>query len=145
MKAQSHGEHAGTEAYMVVDPVAGNAVLLQPWNMRANPSTGVRNRVETPGHRIWIVLIDGGCPINGHATQDEAQKDWNVQPMAPPYQQVVPANYKHAGFTLRRACSHMCLTELCGMWHKYSPRYFPEVIPLGGAGAKCARPSSISH
>jgi hypothetical protein len=31
------------------------------------------------------------------------------------------------------------------MWHEYFPRYFRAVIPLDGAGAKCARPSSISH
>lgn len=122
MKAQSHGEHAGTEAYMVVDPVGRTAVLVQAWYMRANPSTGVRNRVETPGHWIWIVLIDRGCPINGHTTQDEAQKDWHVQPVAAPHQQVVPANYEHAGFRLRRACSGSFLIELRGMWHKYSPR-----------------------
>ena len=43
--------------------------------------------------------------INGHATQDEAQKDWHDQPVAAPHQQVVFANYKHAGFRFRRACS----------------------------------------
>jgi hypothetical protein len=28
---------------------------------------------------------------------------------------------------------------------RYSPRYFRTIMRLGGAGAKCARPSSISH
>ena len=56
------------------------------------------------------------------ATQDEAQKDWYVQPMAAPHQQVVPANYEHAGFRLRRAGSDSFVIELRGMWHKYSPR-----------------------
>jgi hypothetical protein len=55
------------------------------------------------------------------------------------------ANYEHAGFGVRRAGSDSCLIELRGMWHTYCPRYFRAVIPLGGAGAKCARPSSISH
>ena len=34
--------------------------------------------------------------------------------MAAPHQQVVPADYKHAGFRLRRACSHLFLTWVCG-------------------------------
>ena len=60
--------------------------------------------------------------MNGQATQNEAQKDWHVQPVAAPHQQVVPANYEHAGFRLRRACSSSFVIELRGMWHKYSPR-----------------------
>jgi hypothetical protein len=59
---------------------------------------------------------------NGQATQDEAQKDWHVQPVAAPDQQVVPANYQHAGFRLQRAGRDLFLIELRGMWHKYSPR-----------------------
>jgi hypothetical protein len=47
---------------------------------------------------------------------------WHVQPVAAPHQQVVPANYKYAGLTLRRACSDSLLIDLRGMWHKYSPR-----------------------
>jgi hypothetical protein len=83
------------------------------------------NLIETlsvGADRIWSVLIDRRCPINGQATQDQAQKDWHVQPVAAPYQQVVPANYKHTGFRLRRACSESFVIELRGMWHKYSPR-----------------------
>jgi len=34
---------------------------------------------------------------------------------------------------------------LHGTGHKHSPRYFREVMLLAGAGAKCARPSSINH
>jgi hypothetical protein len=34
---------------------------------------------------------------------------------------VVPANYKHASLTLRRACSDSFLRELDGTWHRYSP------------------------
>ncbi len=71
---------------------------MQPWYMRAYPSTDVHKRIDIPGQWIWFVLIDRRCPINGHATEDEAQKNWHVQPMAAPHQQVVPANYKHAGF-----------------------------------------------
>jgi hypothetical protein len=121
MKAQSHGEHAGTEAYVVVDPVSRTAILVQPGYMRAYPDTDLRKRIEIPGLWIWFALIDRRCPINGHATQNEAQKDWHVQPVAAPHQQVVPANYKHASLTLRRACSDSFLMELHGTSHRYSP------------------------
>jgi len=88
---------------------------VQPSYMRAYPSTDVHKRIDIPGQWIWFVLIDRKCPINGHATEDEARKNWHVQPMAAPHQQVVPANYKHAGFRLRRACSHSFVIELRGM------------------------------
>src|SRR5713226_3116074 len=74
MKAQCHGEHAGTEAYVVVDQVRRTAVLVQPWYMRAYPDTDVRERIDIPAQWIWFVLIDRRCPVNGHTTQDEAQK-----------------------------------------------------------------------
>jgi len=105
MKAQSQGKHAGTEAYVVVDPVRRTAVVMPCRHMHTYPDTDVCERIEVPGPWIWSVLIDRRCPINGHATQDEAQKDWHVQPVAAPDQEVVPADYTHAGFTLRRACS----------------------------------------
>jgi hypothetical protein len=38
------------------------------------------------------VLIDRRCPTNGQATQDEAQENWHVQPVAATHQQVMPAN-----------------------------------------------------
>jgi hypothetical protein len=122
MKAQSDGEHAGTEAYVVVDPVRRIAVMMQPWYMRAYPSTSVGNRIEIPGHWIWFVLVDRRCPINGHATQGEAQQDWHVHPVAAPHEQVVPANYTHAGLIPRRECSDYFLIELPATWHNYSPR-----------------------
>ena len=105
-----------------VDPVRRTAVLVQPWYVRAYPNTDVRKRIEIPGHWIWLVLIDRRCPINGYATQDEAQKDWNVQPVAAPHQQVMPANYKHASFRIGRACSDAFLMELHGKWHRYFHR-----------------------
>jgi hypothetical protein len=36
--------------------------------------------------------------------------------------QLVPASYKHASLTLRRACSDVLLIELSGTWHRHSPR-----------------------
>jgi hypothetical protein len=95
--------------------------LVQPWYMRAYPSAGLRKRIEIPGHWIWFVLIDRRCPINRHTTQDEAKKNWHVQPVAAPHQQVMPANYPHAGLIPRRECSGSFLIELRGMWHKCSP------------------------
>src|SRR5215471_19083506 len=124
MKAYSRSEHAGTEAYVVIDPVRWTDVLVQSRHMSAYPDTDVGERIKASRLRIWFVLIDRRCPINGQATQNEAEKNWHVQPMAAPHQQVVPANYKHAGFGLRRACSGSFVLELRGLWHKYSPRYF---------------------
>src|SRR5713226_1484740 len=122
MKAQCHGEHAGTEAYVVVDPVRRTAVLVQPWYMRAYPDTDVRERIDIPAQWIWFVLIDRSCPVNGDTTQDEAQKDWHVQPMAAAHQQVMLVNHKHAGLTLRRARGVPFFIELHGTGHKPSPR-----------------------
>ena len=115
MKTKSHGEHAGTEAYVVVDSVRRTAVLVRPRYMRTYPYTDVRHRIGIPGQWIWFVLIDRRCPINRQATQDQAQQDWYVQPVAAPHQQVVPANYQHAGFRLRRAGRDSFLIELRGM------------------------------
>ena|SRR6267378_1066144 len=86
------------------------------------PDTDVGETIDVPGQGIWFVLIDRRCPINGQATQDETPEDWDVQPVATPHQQVVPANYKHAGLTPRRVCSDPFLMELHGTRHKYSPR-----------------------
>ena len=84
MKAQSGGEHAGTEAYVVVDPVRWAAVLVQPWYMRAYPDADVSERIKASRLRIWFVSVDRRCPIDGDATQDEAQKNGDVQPVAKP-------------------------------------------------------------
>ena len=114
MNAESCSEHARTEAHVVVDPVWWIAVLMQPWYMRAYPNTNVRKRIEIPGQWIRFVLIDRRCLINGHATQKEAQKDWHVQPVAVPHQQVVSASYTHAGSILRHACRDH-LRDMSGM------------------------------
>src|SRR5215467_2501988 len=124
MKSQSRSEQSRTEAYVVVDPVRWIAVLVQPWHMRAYPYTDIRKPVGISGQCIWFVMIDRRCPINGQATQDEAQKDWHVQPVAAPHQQVVPVNYKHAALTHWRTWSDGFLIELGdGMWHKCCCRY----------------------
>jgi hypothetical protein len=63
MKAESQGEHAGTEAYVVVDPIRRTAVLVQSRHMRAYPYTDVRQRIDNPGQWIWFVLIHRRCPL----------------------------------------------------------------------------------
>ena len=82
---------------MVVDPLRRIAVLVQPRNMRAYPSTRVSERIGAAGNSIRVVMVDRRCPINRYATQDETQKNGHVEPVAAPHQQVVPADYKHAG------------------------------------------------
>ena len=93
--------------YVVVHPVRRTALCVQPWYMRAYPYADVCKGIEIPGQWVWFVLVDRRCPINGHATQDEAQKDWQIQPVAAPHQAVVPAS-----LTLQRACSDPFPTEL---------------------------------
>jgi hypothetical protein len=122
MKEQSQREHAGTQAYVVVDPVRRTVAVMQCRHMRADPGTDVRERIDIPAHWIWFVLIDRRCPVNGHTTQDEADKDWHVQPMAASRHQVMLVNRKHAGLTLRRARSIPFFIELHGTGHKHSPR-----------------------
>ncbi len=51
MKAQSHGEHAGSY-----------------------PDTDVRERIDVSRQWIWFGLIDRRCRTNGQATQDEARR-----------------------------------------------------------------------
>ena len=60
----------------------------------------------------------------GSLTLLALEKDWHVQPMAAPDQQVVSANYKHASFRLRRACSVPFLMALHGTWQRFSPASF---------------------
>ena len=68
--------------------------------------------------------------------------------MAAPHQQVVSANHTHAGLILPHACTDH-LAAMNAMDNTYSRRYFLDVEDLvmfeGGAAAKCARPSWISH
>jgi hypothetical protein len=115
MNPESHGEHAGTEAYVVVDPVGRVAVLVQPWDMSAYPDANVSERIKSSRLWIWSVFINRRCPINGDATQDKAQKNGDVQPVAAPHEQVVPANYTHAGLRFRRGCSNSLVIDLYGM------------------------------
>jgi hypothetical protein len=105
MKAKRRCEHAGSQAYVVVDPVWGTGVVPQSWHMRAYPDAHVRDGIKVSGLRIWLMLIHGRGPVNRDATQNQAKKDGQVQPVAASHQEVVPANYTHAGLTHRRACS----------------------------------------
>src|SRR5690348_7569353 len=121
MKTQRHCEHAGSKANVVVEPVRRTAVMMQSGNMRAYQFAEVRKRIDISGHWIWFVLINRRGPIDGQATQNEAEEDWHVEPVAASHERVVSANHTHAGLILRHACSDH-LTEMGGTSHTYSPR-----------------------
>ncbi|MGC1785599.1 MAG: hypothetical protein WA718_02585 [Terriglobales bacterium] len=122
MKAQSHGEYAGTEAYVVVNPVRRTAVMMQSWYMRAYPYTDVRQRIEILGHWIWFVLIDRRCPINRHAAQDEARRIGTFSQWLHRTSRWCLRTTSTPASDLRRAGSDSFLIELRGMRHEYSPR-----------------------
>src|SRR6516162_459755 len=85
--------------------------------------TGALSKEERNSRSLDFVCADRPeMPNKWTGTQDEAQKNWHVQPVAATHQQVMPANNTHAGFRLRRACSDSLFLELRGMWHQYSPR-----------------------
>ena len=58
-----------------------------------------KRQLEAPGRRV-----DAG---------NRALKDWHLHPLTP-HQQVMPANYTHAGLIPRRECSDSSLVELSG-------------------------------
>jgi hypothetical protein len=59
-----------------------------------------------------LVRADRPEMPNKWTCQDEAHKDWHVQPVAAPHKQVMPSNYTHAGLMLRRECSDSFALEL---------------------------------
>src|SRR5258708_4859821 len=46
--------------------------------------------------RIWLVLIDRRSPVNRDATQNEAKKDRQIQPVTPAHQEMVFPDDEHA-------------------------------------------------
>jgi hypothetical protein len=102
--------------------MSGSCPAVTVWDSNQRQGSVGGETIDVRGQWIWFVLIDRRCPINGQATQDETQEDWQVQPVAAPHQQLVPASYKHASLTFRRACSDVLLIELSGTWHRHSPR-----------------------
>src|SRR5215831_17261170 len=115
---------------MVVDPFRPALALMRSRQVSANPNTGIRQIIERPSLRIWIVTVNRGSPVNRNSTDDQAQKQGDIQPMAGSYEHVMSARYKHARLWRRRACSDPIM-ELRARWHKYSPRYCREVMPFG--------------
>ena|SRR5215470_11399512 len=100
-----------------------DATTMFWYYLGAHPDANVGQWIKAPGVRISFVPIDRRCPLNGHATEDEAEKDWQVQPVAAPHHQVMSVNYTHAGLILRHACSDH-VREMSGMGHTHSPPYF---------------------
>ena len=96
-----------------------------PQDVTVNANAAIDTTTSTVSETIAQRSLTD-LPLNGHDLFKTAILEPGVSPtpssVAGPYQQVVPANYKHAGFRLRRACSDSFVIELRGMWHKYSPR-----------------------
>src|SRR5712672_2841569 len=103
MQAQSHSQHARSEAHVVVNPVGWAAVVMQSGHMGAYPDSNIRRHIEVSCLRIWLVLIDRRSPVNRDATQNEAKKDWHVQPMTPAHQEMVFLDDEHARLFQQRA------------------------------------------
>src|SRR6267154_1738538 len=81
MQAQSHSQHARTEAHVVVNPIGWAAVVMQSGHVTAHPDSNIRGRIYASRIRIWFMLIDGRSPVNRNATDNEAEKDRHIQPV----------------------------------------------------------------
>ena len=69
--------------------------MMQAGHVSAYPNADVREIVEVAGLRIWRVLIDWRCPVNGYSANDEAEKEWHIQPMTPSHQEMVLFGHEH--------------------------------------------------
>src|ERR1700733_657017 len=121
MEAQSRGQHPGTEAGVIVDPVGRTAVAMQSGHMRAYPDSNICHHIEVSGKRIWLVLIDRRTPVNRDAAQNEAEKDRHIQPVTPKHQEMMPPGHEHARlFPVAYSCRSL-LTWSCGTAHSPQP------------------------
>src|SRR5580700_9402825 len=96
MKTQSHRQHAWPKTQVVVDPVRRTSVVLWTRDMRANPDSNIRRHIEVSCGWVRLVLINRRSPVNRDAAQNEAKKERHVQPMSPPYEEMVSFNHEHA-------------------------------------------------
>src|SRR5580692_11222485 len=103
MQTQSQRQHARAKAHVVVNPVGWTAVVMQSRHMGAYPDSNIRRHIEVSGIRIWLVLIDRRGPVNGDAAENEAEKDWHIQPVTPAHQEMVLLGYEHARQFWQRA------------------------------------------
>src|SRR5580698_9791756 len=103
MHTQSHGQHARPKAHVVVDPVGWTTVVMLSWHVSAYPDSNVRRHIEVSRIRIWRMLIDRRSPVNRDATQNEAKKDWHIQPVTPAHQEMVFPDDEHARLFRQRA------------------------------------------
>src|SRR5229473_4590149 len=103
MQTQSHGQHARTEAHVVVSPIRWAAAVMQSGHVAAYPDSNIRRHIDASRIRIWFVLIDGRCPVNRDAAQNKAEKDRHIQPVTPPHQKMMLLGHEHAGLFHQRA------------------------------------------
>src|SRR5713101_2932442 len=103
MKTQSQSQHARPEAHVVVNPVGWTAVVMQSGHMGAYPNSNIRRHIEVSRNRIWLVSIDRRSPVDGDAAENEAEKDWHIQPVTPAHQEMVLLGHEHAGLFQQRA------------------------------------------
>src|SRR5258708_36918890 len=61
---------------------------MQSTQMGAYPDSNIGRHIDVSRIRIWLVLIDRRGPVNGDATQNEAKKDWQTQPVTPAHQEL---------------------------------------------------------
>src|SRR6266851_10180720 len=97
MQAQSHSQHARTEAHVVVGPIRWAAAVMQSGHVAAYPDSNIRRHIDASRIRIWFVLIDGRCPVNRNAADNKAEKYRQIQPVTPPHQEMMLPGNEHAG------------------------------------------------
>src|SRR6476660_7235794 len=103
MQAQSHRQHARTEAHVVVNPVGRTAVVMQSGHVTAHPDSNICGHIYASRSQIWFVLIDRRSPVNRDAADNEAEKYRQIQPMTPAHQEMMLLGYEQAGLFHRRA------------------------------------------
>src|ERR1700744_3456107 len=96
MKTQSHRQHAWPKTQVVVNPVRRTSVVVLTRDISADPNPDIRHHIEVSCGWVRLVLIDRRSPVNRDAAQNEAKKERHVQPMSPPYEEMVPFNHEHA-------------------------------------------------
>src|SRR2546427_5375596 len=76
---------------------------MQSRHMGPDPDSNIRRHVDVFRSRIWLVSIDRRSPVDGDAAENEAEKDWHIQPVTPAHQEMVLLGHEHAGLFQRRA------------------------------------------
>src|SRR5580700_11065727 len=103
MQAQGGRQYARPKAEVVVNPIRWTAAMMESGRMGAYPDSNIRRHIEVSCVRIWLVLIDRRGPVNRDATQNEAEKDWHIQPVAPAHQKMMFPDDEHTQLLRQRA------------------------------------------